>query len=170
MSSCVCKILFKSEQICGCCCKMLRGSLFLGHTVVCVQSHQLSCQHDTACICCWMPCCGAIAAERQRPPLMTDMYCPQGTQQQTRPCRSSCWTMGQTDRRTNTQPLHRPCSAYYADSVNKSTWQGTQRNMYSSQLLYIKQPTVDWSERRQEFSQKVEEFPGLVEHRSSSPG
>ena len=30
MSSCVCKILFKSEQICGCCCKMLRGSLFLG--------------------------------------------------------------------------------------------------------------------------------------------
>jgi len=33
MSSCVCKILFKSEQICGCCCKMLRGSLFWGHTV-----------------------------------------------------------------------------------------------------------------------------------------
>jgi len=28
MTSCVCKILFKSEQICGCCCKMLRGSLF----------------------------------------------------------------------------------------------------------------------------------------------
>jgi len=28
-----CKILFKSEQICGCCCKMLRGSLILGHTV-----------------------------------------------------------------------------------------------------------------------------------------
>jgi len=25
---CVCKILFKSGQICGCCCKMLRGSLF----------------------------------------------------------------------------------------------------------------------------------------------
>ena len=33
MSSCVCKILFKSEQICGFCCKMLRGSLFWGHTV-----------------------------------------------------------------------------------------------------------------------------------------
>jgi len=28
MSSCVCKILFKLEQICGCCCKMLRGLLF----------------------------------------------------------------------------------------------------------------------------------------------
>jgi len=28
MFSCECKILFKSEQICGCCCKMLRGSLF----------------------------------------------------------------------------------------------------------------------------------------------
>jgi len=25
---CVCKIVFKSQQICGCCCKMLRGSLF----------------------------------------------------------------------------------------------------------------------------------------------
>ena len=24
------KFLFKSEQICGCCCKMLRGSLFWG--------------------------------------------------------------------------------------------------------------------------------------------
>jgi len=33
MSSCVRKILFKSEQICGCCCKMLRGSLFWGHAV-----------------------------------------------------------------------------------------------------------------------------------------
>jgi len=35
MSSCVSKILLKSEQICGCCCKMLRGSLFWGHTVKC---------------------------------------------------------------------------------------------------------------------------------------
>jgi len=33
MSSCVCKILFKSEQICGCCCKMLRGSLFGTHGI-----------------------------------------------------------------------------------------------------------------------------------------
>ena len=32
MSSCVCKFLFKSEQICGCCCQMLRGSLFWGDT------------------------------------------------------------------------------------------------------------------------------------------
>jgi len=29
----VCVNFFKSEQICGCCCKMLSGSLFLGHTV-----------------------------------------------------------------------------------------------------------------------------------------
>ena len=33
----MCKILLKSEQICACCCKMLRGSLFLGHTV-CVHT------------------------------------------------------------------------------------------------------------------------------------
>jgi len=31
MSSCVCKISFKSVQVCGGCCKMFRGSLFLGH-------------------------------------------------------------------------------------------------------------------------------------------
>jgi len=40
MSSCVCKILFKSEQICGCCCKMLRGSLF-GDTRYCPVGPQL---------------------------------------------------------------------------------------------------------------------------------
>jgi len=33
---CVCKILFKSEQICGCCCKMLRGSLFWDTRYVCL--------------------------------------------------------------------------------------------------------------------------------------
>ena len=33
MSSCVCKILFKSVQVCGGCCKMFRGLTFLGHSV-----------------------------------------------------------------------------------------------------------------------------------------
>ena len=42
MSSSVCKILFKSEQICGCCCKMLRGSLFWGHTVVSRRRQSMS--------------------------------------------------------------------------------------------------------------------------------
>ena len=34
MSSCVCKISFKSVQVCGGCCKMFRGLTFLGHNVV----------------------------------------------------------------------------------------------------------------------------------------
>jgi len=33
MSSCVCKILFKSTQVYGCYCEMFRGLTFLGHTV-----------------------------------------------------------------------------------------------------------------------------------------
>ena len=33
MSSCVCKISFKSVQVCGGCCKMFRGLTFLGHSV-----------------------------------------------------------------------------------------------------------------------------------------
>ena len=32
--------------------------------------------------------------------------------------RCCCQSMGQTDRRTDDGPFHRPCSAYYAGSVN----------------------------------------------------
>jgi len=35
---CVCKISFKSVQVCGGCCKMFRGLTFLGHSVVAVSS------------------------------------------------------------------------------------------------------------------------------------
>ena len=38
MSSCVCKISFKSVQVCGGCCKMFRGLTFLGHSV-CLLDH-----------------------------------------------------------------------------------------------------------------------------------
>ena len=41
MSSCVCKISFKSVQVCDGCCKMFRGLTFLGHSVL--YSSQLSC-------------------------------------------------------------------------------------------------------------------------------
>jgi len=43
MSSCVCKVLFKSEKICGCCCKMLRGSLFWDSGIV---SYRVDCRTD----------------------------------------------------------------------------------------------------------------------------
>ena len=45
---CVCKILLKSEQICGCCCKMLRGSLFWGHTV-CSKNNRASEEIEANC-------------------------------------------------------------------------------------------------------------------------
>ena len=39
MSSCVCKISFKSVQVCGGCCKMFRGITFLGHSVCRFRNH-----------------------------------------------------------------------------------------------------------------------------------
>jgi len=43
-----------------------------------------------------------------------DIYYPPGTQQQTRR------TLGQTDERMDTVPLHKPCSAYCDGSANKA--------------------------------------------------
>jgi len=37
----VCKILFKSEQICSCCCKMLRAHFFGTHGMSCTVSEIL---------------------------------------------------------------------------------------------------------------------------------
>jgi len=48
--------------------------------------------------------------------LSIDICCLQGAQQQT-PTHHCCC---RTDGRTDTQPLHRPCSAYYVGSVNNS--------------------------------------------------
>jgi len=64
---------------------------------------QLSCQRDAA---------------RMR--LSVDISCTQGAQQQTRrpPLLLS---IDGTDRQTDARPLHRPCSAYNADSVNNVT-------------------------------------------------
>jgi len=74
----------------------------------------LSCERDATCICCW----GASAPAARRRQLSIDVSCLQGAQQQTRrpPLLLS---MNGTDRRTDVRPLHRPCSAYYAGSVNK---------------------------------------------------
>jgi len=61
--------------------------------------------------------CGATAAERRRPPpLSIDISCSDGIWQQTR---HSCGqTTGQTDHEwMDARPFHRPCSAYYTNSV-----------------------------------------------------
>jgi len=63
----------------------------------------------------------AFATERRRPPLSIDMSCHLGAQQQTRRTPQRLSNDGtddeRTDGRTDTRPLHRPCSTYYAGSV-----------------------------------------------------
>ena len=66
-------------------------------------------------------CCGVVLLGARRPPLSIDISCPPGAQQQTRRTpllRSIDGIDRQTHRRTDIRPLHRPCSAYYADNVN----------------------------------------------------
>jgi len=85
----------------------------------------VGCQRDAARICCRAPCvmptAGAVAIERLRF-LSLSISCPRSTQQQTRRgplLLSMDGKERQTDRWTDAQSLHRPCSAY-ADSVNKT--------------------------------------------------
>jgi len=59
--------------------------------------------------CCWAP----AAVDRY------DISCPRGVQQQTRRTLLQRSIDG-TDRRADTRLLHRPCSAYYASSVNNN--------------------------------------------------
>jgi len=72
----------------------------------------LSCERDATRICCW----GASAPAARRRQLSIDVSCLQGAQQQTAVAVVDQW---ETDRRTDVRPLRRPCSAYYAGSVNK---------------------------------------------------
>ena len=60
-------------------------------------------------ICCWAPAPAARHCLLQMPALSSK---PLG-------CRWCCWSMVQVDERTDARLLHRPCSADYADSVNK---------------------------------------------------
>ena len=67
-------------------------------------------------------CCGAAAAGRpagQHGQQSIDVSCPPGAQQQTRRTLLQRSTDG-TDRRTDTGPLHRPCSAQYVGSANNT--------------------------------------------------
>ena len=75
---------------------------------VCSAS-SLGCQHDTTHICCWAPCCGAVAAERayiwyaarrrQHRQLSIDISFQLGVQQQTPGRHCCCRAMVQTDGR-----------------------------------------------------------------------
>jgi len=72
----------------------------------------------------------AFAAERRaaaplllgarRPPPLIDISCPYCTQQQTRRTPLLRSIDGTESRPTFARPFHRPSSAYYAGSINKS--------------------------------------------------
>ena len=94
------------------------------------SASSLSCQHDTAHICCWALCCGTILLSTpaagmrcQRRQLLIDSSCLQGAQQQNPLVLPLLLLIDGTDRQTD-----RICSAYYAGSVKK--------NIYPSQKNY----------------------------------
>jgi len=72
------------------------------------SASSLGCQHDTARIHCWTPCCGAVAAGHRRPSLSIDVFCTHSAQQQIRRTTLLCRWDRQTDGRTDARPLHRP--------------------------------------------------------------
>jgi len=81
-------------------------------------SQQLCCQPPTAAVNVTLTASDRCDAQQQL--LLIDIFCPQGTQQQTRRTllpQSIDRTDRQTDRRTDTPPLHRSCSTLYDDSV-----------------------------------------------------
>ena len=82
------------------------------HTSLCGTS-SVGSQHDATRIRRFVCRHGATAAGAvlQAPALSSE---PAGR-------RCCCRSMGQTDGRTDARPLHRPCSAYDAGSVNKAT-------------------------------------------------
>ena len=61
-----------------------------------VQPRHLGCQFVTARICCWAPCCGAIAVNRHQQPAQCSAANPPLLQ-----------SSDGTDGRTDTQPLHK---------------------------------------------------------------
>jgi len=79
----------------------------------------VGCQRDTARIHCWAPCSDDAAAGRRR----CQSISPARTALSSKPAaRLVCGRMmGQTDGRTDAGAFHRPCSAYYARSVNNGS-------------------------------------------------
>jgi len=74
-----------------------------------------SCQRDTARICCCAPCCSPVKLWRR--PCSNWYLLPEGAAATATRRRRLQWVNG-TDRRTESVPLHRPCSAHYAVCAN----------------------------------------------------
>ena len=74
----------------------------------------------TSCICCHVQCCSPVLLRQS--PRRNHLISPTCRAHSSKPAARCCsGRMGQkwqTDRRTDTVPFHRPCSAYYAGSTN----------------------------------------------------
>ena len=95
------------------------------HTSLCRVS-SIGSQHDATRIAAERKRLGEIDTRRRRPQLSIDTSCRQGAQQQTSRTPlllsidgADCLYRNRTDGRTDGRTDNRPCSAYYAGSVNK---------------------------------------------------
>ena len=81
-----------------------------------------TCEIDINCklyyhICCCMPCCGFVLLQCH--PCSNRSISPTRRAHSSKPAARCCsGRMGQTDRQTNTMPLHGLCCTYYVGSAN----------------------------------------------------
>ena len=102
--------------------------LTIKETSLCSASY-VSRQHGTARMCCCIHCCSAVAAgcaapTARPPPATVDQHLlPGGGTASNSPHIAAVvdrWDR-QTNRRMDSVPLHRPCSAYYVNSANNNS-------------------------------------------------
>jgi len=112
------------------------SDLFKQNTNKQCSASYVGCRSDAARICCWVSCCGAVAAERRRPLhgarntarllqvrrtgnswSMSPVRGALSSKPAARRC--CCRSTGQTGGQTDAWPFSRPCFAYYAGIVNK---------------------------------------------------
>ena len=124
--------------MCTSTCWLLFGhkSLKTIQTSLCRVSY-VGCQHDTACICCRAPCCGAAAADRR--PCSNRSISPARRAHSSKPAAAECGgrIMGQTDRRTDGRPLHRRRCAYYSMRAASITECVVKIHTKNKQLLLL---------------------------------
>ena len=98
-----------------------RNSLTNDETTLCSASY-VSWQRGTTRICCCAPCCDVAAAGRR--PCSNRSISLSRRAHSSKPATAACDepNAGKMDKRTDIQtdarPLHRPCSAYWAEAVS----------------------------------------------------
>jgi len=91
-----------------------------------------NCKRDTVRICCRGPML------RRPAPVAVDRYAARGAPSSKPAARHCCSrSMGQTDRRTGTRPLSRPCSACYVDSVTNQSLLHPASNCMTQRMIWL---------------------------------